>query len=86
MIEHRLGRYGYAHIRDQQCEPLFTHCPVTGKIRHASRSRAKRHIKSLRRHSSTGKEAYVCTHCGGWHVGRSWNVNRPVNTTKRGTT
>lgn len=57
----RLSRDGFTMLK----------CEVTGKQRHASRSRAKQHAKHLKRRGSTGVHPYLCRYCGDYHVGHS---------------
>ena len=44
-----------------------------GKIRHESRRAAEGHVVTLRKNSAACSgadlEKYLCTFCGGWHVG-----------------
>jgi hypothetical protein len=52
-----------AAVNDHVC------CNLTGKRMHPSRSRAKRHLKRLKRASNYRGSCYVCLGCGSWHVG-----------------
>jgi hypothetical protein len=58
--------------------PLVKSLPgCTGKMKHESRSAAKRVLKSMRRRSDWNVRSpelltvYLCG-CGFWHVGHSW--------------
>lgn len=46
-------------------------CEKTRKICHESRRQAKMHAKRVKK-KGLDKEAYLCTFCRMWHVGRAW--------------
>jgi hypothetical protein len=47
-------------------------CPTTGKVQHRTRNGALVHLVRLTKSRAADgitREAYLCQHCGTWHVG-----------------
>lgn len=51
-------------------------CP-TGKVIHTLKT-AQAAAKRARRRTETALAPYRCKHCGGWHVGQTGGLKKPV--------